>query len=318
MRWAPLLVALLACGWFLREIDSPETRYANYPEIYDYIYRQQGDVDVVVFGGSTTMRGFRGTLLQAELEKQGYPLVHNGVIYNCGHPTRSPVLDYIFLRDLLERKKVSLVLLQPYLAGSYHNDLIATGRTSDLIEIELSDKKSRYLERCAVAMQRVRDRIFHHAQNYAYHPDLDQGGACRPASSGLRENHQAVEVWAENVVVDRSDLPHYRHSLRSGRYQQVSLVYLKKMIALARQHGARVALIDVPTYRADELSAEVVRHHEKAANATFLAPNQATLDAFSQDGFWHDGDHFSEKGAQAYMRYMGRVIAQAERDGSIR
>ena len=122
IKYCTIFIFLPVC--FISWANSPEVRYERWPKIYQMIWQQEGNVDIVATGSSRSARMFDAIYLENAFQKYDKKLT----IYDLSRSFRGMDANFVILRDFLEHRNANHILIEfnvlEHINGMYSHKLL--------------------------------------------------------------------------------------------------------------------------------------------------------------------------------------------------
>lgn len=313
----PFFLLLVAGALFFRWLDSPEIRYQRFPKIYDMIWNQGGEVDVVAIGSSRSARMFSADLLAEALA----PVRPNALIYDLSRSFRGMDANYVMLRDFLSHRRAKILLIEfnilEHIDGMYSHKLLhEVGTIGDLFE--------------GTCFWHTEERFytgFHHSLRlmqqklqYFYTKILSGGwrSLSRTEPSVARTDDyilpldyvrpEKIEYMIEKAGEDWRMQDPDRWDI-TQKPELCEMHYLRRIMVLAEEKGAKVILYHITVNHGPPLAADFVHQVERQLGAPLLQMPEEELDRLYKAGGYGDPGHGSEAGSRLWMRWLATQLA---------
>ncbi len=133
-----IALVLLSCllGYRVFASESPDYRYATQPCVFNLIYGDREEIDLIGIGGSRLLTAFDAHDIQDQASARN---IEDFVVYNASHSHYFIEKEFVIARDLLSRHRVGkmVVMLQPreWVTPPISQDMAELAKFSDLVRI---------------------------------------------------------------------------------------------------------------------------------------------------------------------------------------
>lgn len=322
LPFVPLIVFAGIVVSTLSATDSTSFRYQVYPCQYGLTYAQSpgpDKLDYLIFANSRGMVAVHTTVL-------GPALAQNGTVptmWDYGKSWRGPEIFYTFLRDFLERKSASTVLVEFNLAKSlyvrYHERTPILLTFGDLLTLLWHDprntwywKLSRFLKWTAErATRHVEDILLGKTQN------LDRAAATRTEWDLVDCPHSPQWVNIEANLKRRESYPPdwQNRSLEwklDDKHEALNTRYYERIAELARARGSKVVFFHVPEYLEPELKPEFVAAASRRFGVPIITPPKSLLTELYKRRRYHDPTHFTVATSRRYSLWLASELRKLD------
>lgn len=264
--------------------------------MYERIFRDTTPVDIAFLGSSHTMTSIN------EMQVESLLLAQSGKRYhaaNFGYCRNGEDLPVLFLEDLLCAKKPRLVVVEvreristnshplyPYYAPA--RELLDPPSFSQ--PAYFSNVYNGWLLRLAA----FRNRLI---------PPADTVSFPGYSSYGFRFSDHTEEL-EELERAKASKLQPGPPTLFRRQLLRYPLAWMERMEQLARDHGAKICFVYMPSYGSPEKEPELKQFHE----GNYLLPPDSIL---TRENFWRDPDHMNNAGAKAFSEWLAGRLAES-------
>lgn len=263
--------------------------------IYDRIYKDSTPVDIVFLGSSHTMTGIQDVQLESLLVAKTGRNLH---VLNLGYCRNGEEIPYVFLKDLLRKKKPSLVVLETreYLSLGSHPVYASMAETEDLLAPP-SLYTPRYFPNLysgwLTHLSQFRSDIFHRA---------DTVKADNQSAYGYRfSDHTDDPANLEKTGRDR--LRPRPEAFMADQLRKYPLAWTDETQKLAESKGAKVVYLYFYSFGSPEKKPELMKY--KQAERFLLPPDSV----FNDKQNWRDPDHINNRGAEELANWLCAELA---------
>lgn len=306
-----LIIATLVGGiigglWLL---DNPRYRYITYACQYNLIYGQTGRLDYAIIGGSRTLQSVGALeLADAVREKTG----REAVVYNLAHSWRGQGLNFVILRDLLERHEVKHLLVGANLAQpkKYHARFYLVGRTTDLIESLIGQK--RWGPNFTVVGDITRmliERLTKRASDWVRGKLQPRSPVTEHAPAATKRcigRDEPVDIWVLETAKARFEKYYvgkvWKWNFDDERERHNTHFY-RRIVELAGEHGISVTFFYVHRAYYKPLDPAFAEEFERRIGARLLIPPVSLAKELEADGY-ADQTHMTPSGRLRYTRWL--------------
>lgn len=298
--------------------DAKSFRYQVYPCQYGLTYTQgngRDKIDYLVFANSRGMVAVHTTVL-------GPALARNGAVptmWDYGKSWRGPEIFYTFLRDFLERKSASIVLVEFNLAKSlyvrYHERTPVLLTFGDLLSLLWHDGRNTWYWKLSRFLKWTAERVTRHVEDglLGKTQDLDRKAAARTDWDLVDCPHSPQWVNIEANLKRRESYPPnwQARSLAwdlDDKHEALNTHYYEQIADLARRHGSKAVFFHVPEYLEPELAPEFVAAASRRFGVPIITPPRALLDDLHKPRRYHDPTHFTTATSQRYSLWLASEL----------
>lgn len=320
-----LVIFSLMLPWIITksELISPRSSYEMMPEhmgeysfVKDEVFDKQEDIDILFIGASVIWSGIDTPLVQKELsDKLGRParVVTFGFNYSAFD------IPYTFIYDLLERRRVRLVVF------SIPRDTIGEGpsvpackflrydRNKEVVDgLPLESKLSLYA--CNV-LRSSQDLLALMRQNRSKPSKYTDNLGMNKEALGMFQNPKTFQKFippspvftSESLFLSNSNYD--RFTFTNEKFNVHQDHYLHKMIELLTAKKVPLVMLNFPQY-SERQSDKVIEYHEWSKKFGVDAPlvgipPTVLFDGLSEEEIeklYKDDAHFNINGSEFYTR----------------
>jgi len=336
-----VLWVVLACTiGLLIALDSLVVRATIFPDtcFYKLARALPKEVDILIIGSSRMRRGVDPDQLAHQLG------ISNLRVVNFGHGGSTPDADYLILDDLLRTRTISLILVEAnieyeldartlvgfssyavtryFIQFASFRQLLAIpffqsdqpialrlydtiSLTSAKIESELRAMRSGRVQRL------LWSKVNRHSdladrQNICWHHRFDDPPPGPLADKRVRAlgRHRAA-FYEEHA--DWLDEGFFEPVLFTNRQRRAQVDFMRRTVALAQDHGSRIAFVNLRRYFIWPPGPEFLREFDERVGAPLLVPDKQWLQTIQQDGY-HDASHLAASGRTAYTTWLAEQL----------
>ena len=265
--------------------------------IYDRIFNQTENIDVVFSGASQTSCAIMDEIIEKQLNTLGKELK----VANLGYCRRGRDIQYVMLKDLFNHKKPKILIIEvaedepkkshpvfPYLAES--KDLWGS----------LVLFNQRYIiniwKGIVVRFEQLKFHIFQN-ENYSNQNHIRFGyiPSSQIVSPVLIRQNQ--ENWEKRLS---RNSPELLQSIETNYSKQ----YITKIAKLASDNNCQVLFLYLPESRSNMRLPMLVEFYQKKGKL-YILPDSVVNNKKN----WKDATHFNDSGAQKVSEYIASELA---------
>jgi hypothetical protein len=317
-----IVLCLLPHDRYLRFQGLTDPQVVKAGWVFERIHFDQTPIDVVFIGTSHTVFGIDSAEVERECRAAGG---RHCASVNFGLQHLGRDLHWLIAREVLEARKPRLMVIEvqekepramhpafPYLANS--DDLIAAPL---IINTAYFPNLARLpLRQTSLWAHTAMPALF--GSRAAFDPALYRGPHWDDtyAETGSRDHPlaeprprtgilSARELEFERTHPQATDgsLPHLPGALRALEYR-ATLIYLDKLIKLARSKGVQVRILYMPSY-GNTLPPDFSSYYERSA-PVWEMPQEFRF----RPELWLDVAHLNNVGAAEFSRWLGEKLAK--------
>jgi hypothetical protein len=316
-----VLVCLLPQDRYIRFRDINEPAVVKAGWIYERIHFDPTPIDTVFIGTSHSVFGIDSARVEQSCRlARG----HRCASVNLALQHLGRDLHWLIAREVLETRKPKLLLIEvqerepramhpafPYLADAL--DIVTAPL---LINLDYFPSLARLpLRQLSLFAKSASPSLF--GVRSDFDPAFYRGAHWDDTwqETGTREHpikvqprtriHSAAELEAQraHALANEGGAPKLPRSLRWLEYR-ATLIYLYKIIALAKEKGVSVRFVYLPSF--DNMTTpEFLTDYEKSAPLW-----QMPAEIRARPEYWLDVGHLNAPGAQAFSRWLGEQVAK--------
>ncbi len=291
--------------------------------IYERIHHDSTAIDIAFIGTSHTQSGVKSALVESTLHAHGNP----SRVVNFALPFLGRDLEYLLVKELLESRNIHELVIEvqesepiyPHPCFSRLADPAELLRSPILINtgyfLNLASLPQRQV---SMFMRSLFPSLFglhptFDSSNYAgHHWDDSYAMHTRQGFDNPRTAVHPPEFF-DPYVVNLRRAEDQNHALarhlsflpfRHNVLYRYNWLYLDAMVALARQHQAKITFLYLPSFHGPDAPNDAA---ELARLGPILVPRQALEDT----GLWQNVGHFNAAGAEQVSRWLGAVLSQS-------
>lgn len=264
---------------------TPQFRFADQLKpIGEGIFGRQGPVDVLFVGTSRIMASVVGSELERQLEERlGRPVV----VYDLATSGRGTDVDYLIVKEVLQRSPVRLVVAEYSTASTASNHFYFTQAASwsDLFmnSFVFDDPLSRFAANVRLKLSMFMTQL---ASNNRFEPPQSSTAAKTYDYSNPRGPNEAR--IREAVATGRQPQPR----LRLGEPRNVVQdTYVQKMSEVVQAQDGQFVLMSMPGLTEQPLSVRERRRLAEFFDVDVIGLNKAELAAFTPDHYADERHH---------------------------
>ncbi len=254
--------------------------------IYNRIFIDNRNVDVVFSGASQTGCAIMDGLIEKELNKKNG---ENISVVNFGYCRRGRDIQYVMLKDLFENKKPKIAVIEVYEdePKKSHPVFPYLASTTDLLN-SLVLFNQRYISNIwkgiTVRFEYVKHLVFN-ANNTSpqkFSPFGYRHSTRKVLNSVLKENRN---IWEKRLAS-------HKNSLIRKIELNYSKHYLEKIVSLAKQNSCKILFLYLPE-SGSNLKKPLLFDYYKSLGDIIILPESIIHDELN----WKDAMHFNDSGA---------------------
>jgi len=280
-------------------IQLPEDRHLRYAGlkndcynhgswIYDRIFNNDKPADIVFLGSSHTINGIDDSLIESRLNKSGMTVV------NLGYCRLGRNLHYVLLKELLEKKHPSVVVLEVRMDENRYSHPVFPflASTRDVLFAEPFFNRDFF-----------KDIYLHFTYKLQIAQDYLFGKSYEINDKGMDYGHSTSSGTAPPDDLNQYRETHQNDSAKTNRawqnfYMHYPGSYLKKISRLCHQNNIRLVFLYMPGFGTRSLPIEFSTYRNFG---DVLIPPQSII---SNPGYYYDEDHLNEEGAKALSEWI--------------
>ena len=315
----PLMMCLLPHSRYVQfqHVASSNVNYLRLKWVYERIHFDATPIDIAFIGSSRTQSAVDTEIVEAGLRSRGLP-AH---VVNFAIPHLGRDLNYLVVRELLENRTVShlVVELQEGEARAPHPAFSLLGEAGDLLRAPLVlnpdflDNLAQLPEReLSLFMRSQLPQLFglgttrdmqlyegaHWNDTYLAHGMAEprtkilSEASLATLSSRMQQVHEGKQALGRKLTA-----PVFRHR----PLYRYNLLYLEKLLQLARDKGVTVEFVYLPFFHGPA----------SVADSALIAPWGRVLDPaphLMEAGLWQNVDHLNVHGARRVSAWLGEHL----------
>jgi len=311
--WASLSLVVAFSVLVLAFADLPQIRYTEDKCLGELIWGQTGDIDIVSIGSSSARSGFSSDFLEDELfQRTGKHLI----IYNMARAWRDSGHNYVVIKDLLERRKVKMLLVEyNSTEDPYHVYYPRKSKLADLFENFSVDSNDNFIIKLHTVVSWIFDRsslrLSEAMRNLKYKQPLYTNYKIKPAITSTcdsitnREAYRVNNLYTTNPK-KKSNEKWDIHSIFEARNKY----YNQKIIDLAQSHGTKIIFTTYTKLYHGLVDPKVIDEFEKTFNSEYIYPNEQKHDEFFKKENYLDSSHMNMVGQKQRMKWLADEISK--------
>ena len=316
-----VLPALLVIGLLVAS-DLRFMRYRLYPCQYELLWGAGGrGINQLDFAAITNSRGMVAldTVHFAEaLRKTGWDVGRNGdaVVWDLGKTWRGPEFSERLVKDLLTTKQVDVLLLEYNLAKHetvrYHERSRFFLTLSDLAMLFLREDRDSLWVRMSSLAKMIAERVTRMAEDVlrgrvSLNPaelKIESAKLADCKHGGRRVNLKRLARREASSFAKGWEEREWQWDL-AGRNQHLSTKYYQRIVKLAREHGTKVILFQVPEYFEPKWNRIFVKKVEATIGAPLITPSfEFRRELYGNPGNYHDPTHFTDERSAMFSKWL--------------
>ncbi len=322
LPFMPLIAFAAVALATISATDATAYRYQVYPCQYGLTYapgRSVDKIDYLVFANSRGMVAMHTDVLGPALAQDGTV----PTIWDYGKSWRGTEIFHTFLRDFLERKSASTVLVEFNLAKSlyvrYHERTPILLTFGDLLTLLWHDRRNTWYWKLSRFLKWTAERVTRHVEDalLGKTQDLDRAAATRTEWDLVDCPHSPQWVNIEANLKRRETYPPdwQNRSLAwklDDRHEALNTYYYQRIADLARKHGSKIVFFHVPEYLEPELKPEFVAAAARQFGVPILTPPKEMLAELYKRQRYHDPTHFTVPTSRRYSLWLASELRKLD------
>jgi len=315
-------VSMLPHNRYLQFKSSDDVDFVKFGWIYERIHFDRRPIDVAFLGTSGTMLAVNSALVEKSFAKASGRTVN---VVNFSHADTGRDADYLIARELLQNSRPRLLVIEmgEIEAGRLNPGFELLATRSDMLNAPLLVNPSYFTNllrlpsrQLSLFVRTMVPRLFGDSEQFnpaTYrgphwdNPELGGAGRFRrsvyegtTSESELKADEQkkAKGKWAPN--------PHLPLAIQAELRRlkpRANLVYLQKLLDLAKQMNVPVRFLYMPAWRDSGVAAEADFYRRYAP--TWRYPGD-----LNRVDRRYDSTHLNRNGSIAFSDWLGRKLAE--------
>jgi len=313
---------LLPHDRYLRFKSSTDVDFVKYGWTYERIHFDKRPIDVAFFGTSGTMLAVNSALVEKSFAAASGEAVN---VVNFSHADTGRDADYLIARELLQkaRPRVLVIEMGEIEGGRLNPSFELLAEPSDLLQAPLIVNPNYFTNlvrlpgrQLSLFARTMAPGVFGDSTQFnpaTYrgphwdNPEVGATGRFRAAvydgttsESELKadQRKRATLIWAPN--------PHLPLAIQAALWRlkpRANLIYLRKLLDLAKQHAVPVRFLYMSAWRDSGVARQADFYRRYAP--TWKYPGD-----IDRADWWYNSSHLNRNGSIAFSDWLGRRLAE--------
>lgn len=284
--------------------------------VYNIIFNQSGDIDLATIGSSRVKQAVYAPFIEEEIKKSKG---ENWVVRDLSHVGRDISLDYIILKNILDRRRIKRVMIEfngfgvstdiTHYKGSFKdlsNDVVSRS------DLNLLMKTKRFLSNLFERTSKRWEQLL--SGKSLRCTALDETEIMALSDCSKTHNNVKTKNINNNDKNFKSRFLNKKLNSLSPDFDNINGIrsdfYLRKIIDLTHENETEVFFVNFPRRYGILMDEDFMRDFENTYGVKYIQPEYETLKEWSSTNSYVDAGHLTLDGSQRFSKWLTEKLFQ--------